>query len=676
VAGPGARIEELRSLLRHHSHRYHVLDDPEVSDAEYDALFRELEALEARHPDLVTPDSPTQRVGAPPSAAFAPVTHRERMFSLDNAETPEEVEAWEARLERTLGRVPDGFACELKVDGLAVSLTYESGRLTRAATRGDGVTGEDVTPNLRTVRGIPLVLLGADHPAVMEVRGEVYMSVDAFEALNSAQAEAGERLFVNPRNAAAGAVRQKDPAITAARGLAIWIYQIGHLEGGPEFASHTESLEWLRDRGLPVNPASEHVEGRDGVLAYVQRAESARHDLGYQTDGVVVKVDALADQRELGFTAKSPRWAIAYKYPPEEQTTRLLGIEVNVGRTGAVTPYAVLEPVFVGGATVSNATLHNQDEVARKDVRVGDTVVVRRAGDVIPEVVGPVPSLRTGEEKRWRMPPKCPFCGNPIVRPEGEAVARCTGGFDCPGRLREYVSHFAGRGGMDIEGLGYKTVDLLLSEGFIADPSGIFTLDPEALLGREGWGEVSVGNLMAAIDAARDRPLGRLLTALGIPLVGGTVARTLARRFRSMEWLLDASEEELSAVEGIGPEIAASLRSWADDPDNRALVARLGEAGVRLADPEPEGVDRGLLEGVTLVVTGTLDGFSREAARIAVEDRGGKVTGSVSGRTTAVVVGASPGSKAAKAEQLGIPILDEAAFARLLEEGQAALPPA
>ncbi len=674
MTDPAARIDELRDLLRHHSHRYHVLDAPEIADAGYDALFRELETLEAEHPDLATPDSPTRRVGAPPSDLFAEVTHRERMFSLDHAETAEELREWEARLERLLGREPAGFACELKIDGLAVSLTYEAGRLTRAATRGDGVSGEDVTANVRTVLGVPLVLLGDDHPAVMEVRGEVYMPLGAFEALNQTQSEVGERLFVNPRNAAAGAVRQKDPAVTATRGLAIWIYQMGYLEGGPSFTSHTGSLTWLRAKGLPVNPAIEHVDDLAGVLRYVEHAESARHDLGYQTDGVVVKTDSLADQRQLGFTAKSPRWAIAYKFPPEEQTTRLVGIEVNVGRTGAVTPFAVLEPVFVGGATVTNATLHNQDEVARKDVRVGDTVVVRRAGDVIPEVVGPVPSLRTGAEKPWKMPKTCPFCGNPIVRSGDEAVARCTGGFDCPSRLREYLFYFAGRGGMDIEGLGYKTVDLLLSEGLISDPSGIFTFRADDLLRFEGWGEISVSNLKRAIDAARDRPMGRLLTALGIPLVGGTVARVLARRFGSMDRLLDATDEELEAIDGIGPEIVASVRSWANDSANRDLISRLGAAGVRLEDPEPEGVDRSLLAGVTLVITGTLDGFTRAAARLAVEDRGGKVAASVSKKTTAVVAGESPGSKAGKAGELGVPIIDEAGFVRLLEEGPAALP--
>jgi DNA ligase (NAD+) len=674
TAGPASRATELRRQIRHHDYRYYVLDEPEVSDAEYDRLFRELKALEAAHPELATDDSPTRRVGVVPSSLFAPVVHRERMFSLDNAETPAELDAWEGRARRALEQPPSGFSCELKIDGLAVSLTYAAGRLVRAATRGDGITGEDVTANLRTVGAIPLVMLGDDPPDLIEVRGEVYMPLSAFEELNAVQAEAGERLFVNPRNAAAGAVRQKDPAVTASRRLAIWVYQIGALQGGPSFDGHSAALAWLRDRGFPVNPRSERCGDLDEVLAYVERAEAGRHDLPYQTDGVVVKVDRLAEQRRLGFTARSPRWAIAYKFPPEEQTTRLRAIEVNVGRTGAVTPYAVMEPVFVGGATVTNATLHNEDEIHRKDLRVGDTVVVRRAGDVIPEVVGPVVSLRTGDEQEWRMPSRCPFCGNPIVRSEGEAVARCTGGFSCPSRLREWLFYFAGRGAMDIEGLGYKTVDLLLREGLIGDPADIFTLRPDDLLDREGWGEVSVGNLMAAIDAARDRPLARMLVGLGIPLVGGTVAGLLARRFLDVEALAGASEEELAAVEGIGPEIARSVASWFADPDNRRLLGKLQSAGVRLADPPPEGVDAGLLAGVTLVITGTLEGFSRDEAKAAVADRGGRVTGSVSNKTTALVAGESPGSKLQKAESLGVPVLDEAGFAALLEEGPGVLP--
>ncbi len=667
------RVAELRSLLRYHAHRYYVLDDPEISDAEYDVLLRELDDLEQAHPELVTPHSPTQRVGAPPSDLFAAVVHREPMFSLDNAESAEQLEAWEKRLQRRLGGAPEGYTCEPKIDGLAVSLTYEQGRLTIGATRGDGATGENVTANLRTVEAVPLVLLGDDVPEILEVRAEVYLPLAAFEEMNRSQAEAGERLFVNPRNAAAGAIRQKDPSVTARRGLSIWAYQLGFLSGGSAPSSHGEILKWLQLLGLPVSPLSQHCDDLAGVFDYVGRLQEARHDLAYQTDGVVVKVDELAEQGRLGFTAKSPRWAIAYKFPAEEQTTRLLAIEVNVGRTGAVTPFAVLEPVFVGGATITNATLHNEAEIGRKDLRVGDTVVVRRAGDVIPEVVGPVPSLRRGSEKPWVMPKRCPFCASPIERPEGEAVARCTGGFSCPSRVREHLFHFSGRGAMDIEGLGYKTIDLLLREGLVADAADIFTLPPEALVGREGWGDVSAANLMAAIDAARDRPLARLITGLGIPLVGSTVARLLARRFRSMNALLDAGEEELGSIDGIGPEIVRAVREWSADPAGRTLIDKLERAGVRLADPEPESGEADLLAGMTFVLTGTLEGFSRDEAQAAVEERGGRVTGSVSSRTTALVAGATAGSKLEKARELGIPVLDEPGFRRLLRIGPEAL---
>ncbi len=675
VSNVAERAAELRELINHHNYRYYVLDDPEIADAEFDALLRELQTIEAEHPEIVTPESPTQRVGAPVGDAFAPVTHRQRMFSLDNVVSLEELEAWQARLTRVLEREPSGYACELKIDGLAVSITYENGRMVQAATRGDGVTGEDVTANVRTIEAVPLVLRGAA-PALMEVRGEIYMPVSAFEELNARQAELGERPYVNPRNTAAGSVRQKDPAKTAERNLSIWVYQLGHIEGGPDLATHTETMGWLHDLGLRVNPANRLVADLAGIEAYVAEALAQRHANDYETDGVVVKVDSLADQRAAGFTAKSPRWAVAYKMPPEEKTTLLRDIQINVGRTGAVTPYAVLEPVFVGGVSVTTATLHNEGEVQRKDVRIGDTVIVRRAGDVIPEVVGPVESLRPAGAEVWHMPATCPFCGNTIVLPEGEAKARCTGGFACPSRLREYLFHFASRGAMDIEGLGYKTVDLLLREGLIADPADIFTLDREALLGFEGWGDVSVGNLMAAIDAARDRPVARLVTALGIPLVGGTVARTLARVFRSLPALMAASEDEIVAIEGVGPEIARSIAGWSADPENVRLVEKLAAAGVRLVDPEPEGGPASdLLAGVTMVITGTLDGFSRDGAKAAVEARGGKVVGSVSRKTTAVVAGANPGSKLQRAEELGVPVLDEPAFSTLLERGADALPP-
>jgi DNA ligase (NAD+) len=664
-----ARIDELREQIRHHNYRYYVLNAPEVADHEYDTLVRELQALEGAHPDLITPDSPTQRVGSPLDDAFAPVTHRQRMFSLDNVESLAELEAWAARLQRSLGRAPSGYVCERKIDGLAVSLTYEDGVLVRGATRGDGITGEDVTANVRTIESIPLRLRG-DAPRVMEVRGEVYMPVGAFEELNQRQLELGAKPYVNPRNTAAGSVRQKDPAITANRKLAVWVYQVGYLEGGPGFTAHSEAMEWLRELGLRVNPENQRVEDIDAVEAYVKAAHEGRHDADYEIDGVVVKVDALADQDALGFTAKSPRWAVAYKLPPEEKTTILEDIQINVGRTGAVTPFAVLEPVFVGGVTVTTATLHNEGEVQRKDVRVGDTVIVRRAGDVIPEVVGPVESHRPAGAEVWHMPAECPFCGNDLVLPEGAAKHRCTGGFECPSRLREYLFHFASRNAMDIEGLGYQTVDLLLREGLIGDPADVFSLQPDDLLQFEGWGETSVSNLIAAIDDARDRELGRLLTALGIPMVGGTVARTLAREFRTLRRLLDASEQEITAVHGIGAEIAAQIRDWAADPANLELVDKLEAAGVRLRDPEPEdreGSD--LLSGCTFVVTGTLDGYTRDEAKEAIEARGGRVTGSVSSKTSYLVAGASPGSKLAKAESVGVPVLDEAAFVDLLEHG-------
>ncbi len=674
MADIAIRVEELRSQVNEHLYRYHVLDDPTISDAQFDALIGELRRLEAESPELVTPDSPTQRVGAPMSELFAPVRHLRPMFSLDNADSAEMLLAWQQRMERQLGRAPSGYVAELKIDGLAVVLSYRDGVLATGATRGDGVTGEDITANLRTIKSVPLRLLGEESPEVIEVRGEVYMPEKAFEELNRRQAEAGERMFTNPRNAAAGSVRQKDPAITASRNLAIWVYQLGLIQGGPELTGHAATMQYLRDIGFRTNPASETMETIDQVLSYVAKAEKGRHATGYQTDGVVIKVDSLADQESLGFTSRAPRWAIAYKFPPEEQVTLLRDIQINIGRTGAATPFAVLEPVFVGGANVGMATLHNADQIALKDVRIGDQVIVRRAGDVIPEVVGPVVAARTGKEKVWAMPAYCPFCGNPIVRVEGEAVARCTGGFECPSRLREWLYHFASRGGMDIEHMGYKTIDLLLAEGLVEDPADIFTFDVRQLLGREGWGEISVSNLSTAIEAAKDRPVARLLTALGIRHVGTTVARTLVRHFNGITALLDAPEDEISVVEGIGPIIAQGVAGWAADPVNRELVAKLGAAGVRLDEELEEGASAHLLAGATFVVSGTIEGFSREEAQAALEQRGAKVTGSVSSKTTALIVGDSPGaSKTAKAEELGVPVLDGSAFPALLEEGLSAL---
>ena len=663
------RYEQLVSELNDHNHRYHVLDAPIIDDNAYDLLYRELVAIEEQHPELVSSLSPTRRVGDGTVSGFAEVEHRLRMFSLDNAMDREALEAWHERLVGILDHEPSNYSCELKIDGLAVSLTYEAGVLTRAATRGDGVVGEDVTENVRTIRSVPLALRG-DAPAIMEVRGEIYLPVSEFEALNERQAEAGERPYINPRNTAAGSVRQKDPQKTASRNLAIWVYQLGFVEGGPPLGSHSEQMAWLTELGLRVNPANSTAASFDDVLTYIDEATSHRHDRDYETDGIVVKVDDLTEQAHIGFTARSPRWAIAYKLPPEEKATLLREIRINVGRTGAVTPYAVMEPVFVGGVTVTNATLHNEGEVHRKDVRPGDTVFVRRAGDVIPEVLGPVLDLRPPGTEVWRMPSRCPFCGNPIVLPEGQAKAQCTGGYSCPSRLREYLFHFASRGAMDIEGLGYRTVGTLLDEGIIADPADIYRVTVDDLVPLEGWKEVSATKLVDAIERSKSRPLAKLLFGLGIDHVGSTVAQVIARHFGSTDAIGSATLDDVASIDGVGPEIAGAVVGWFAEEDNRRLIGRLGEAGVSLRDdvatvPQVPQI----LAGHTVVVTGTLEGFTRDEARDAVVARGGKVVGSVSSRTSVLVAGANAGSKLAKAEALGVPILDEDGFHALLAEG-------
>ncbi len=667
------RYMALLQELREHNYRYHVRGEPSIDDNAYDVLYRELVAIEKGHPELVDSASLTARVGAPPDDAFGPVHHRERMFSLDNAMNTAELDAWYQRLVSALGRPPERFSCELKIDGLAVSLTYIDGRLTRGATRGDGTVGEDITANVRTIKSVPLTLRG-EPPTAVEVRGEIYMPVSAFEALNAQQAEAGDRPYVNPRNTAAGSVRQKDPAATASRNLAVWIYQLGFVDGGPQFATHTDQMQWLADLGLAVNPANATVGSFDAVVAYIEHATKHRHDQDYETDGIVIKVDSLSDQRAVGFTARSPRWAIAYKLPPEEKTTLLRSIEINVGRTGAVTPYAVMEPVFVGGVTVTNATLHNEAEVHRKDVRPGDTVIVRRAGDVIPEVVGPVIALRPRGLPVWSMPASCPFCSNSIVLPEGQAKAKCTGGYSCESRVREYLFHFASRGAMDIEGLGYKTVEALLELGLIRDPADIYHLTVDDLLQIEGFGEVSANNLIARIRTSRSRPLAKLIFALGIDHVGGRVAEQLAERFGSIDRLMHASVPEITEIEGVGPVIAESVATWARDADNIDLVDRLISSGV--VARSPANVEHPMsqnLVGVTVVITGTLSGLTRDQAKRAVLERGGKVTASVSSRTDAVVAGANAGSKLGRAASFGIPVLDEVAFIDLLDRGLEAL---
>jgi len=671
---PADRYTQLLKELREHNYRYHTLDAAIIDDAAYDALFSELIAIEQAHPELVDSQSLTRRVGAPVTSPFAPVTHRERMFGLDNVTSIEELDAWNQRLIGLLGHDPTGYSCELKIDGLAVSLTYEHGELTLAATRGDGAVGEDITANVRTIRSIPLVLRG-DAPAVMEVRGEIYLPVSEFKALNARQAELGAPPYINPRNTAAGSVRQKDPTITASRNLSVWIYQIGFLDGGPSLATQTEQMAWLGELGLRVNPANKTVRTIDEVKAYVASASEHRHDQDYETDGIVVKADLLSEQAEVGFTARSPRWAVAFKLPPEEKNTLLRSIEINVGRTGAVTPYAVMEPVFVGGATVTNATLHNEREVHRKDVRPGDTVVVRRAGDVIPEVVGPVLELRPKGLKQWHMPATCPFCGHPIVLRDGEAKAKCTGGFVCGSRLREYLYHFGSRGAMDIEGLGYKTVDALISANLIHDPSDIYSLTIDDLLGLEGWGTVSATNLINAIEHSKGQPLERLVFGLGIDHVGGTVARLVADHFHSIDAIAAATIDEIVEIDGIGPEIASSIQSWFTDEENLAMIDRLGAAGVSLATMQSDAPALPqTLEGLTFVITGTLEGFTRDSATAAVVERGGKVTGSVSSRTSALIAGENAGSKLTRAESLGVPVLDLGMFERLLDEGPVVLP--
>ena len=660
------RVEELRDLINYHDYRYYVLDDPEVSDAEYDELMRELRQLEEEFPELITPDSPTQRVGGQRAAElFAPVQHRIPMLSLDNAFSWEELNAWGKRVERVVGGQAD-FVCELKIDGLAVALTYDSGQYERGATRGDGFVGDDITVNIRTIRAVPMKLRGSDHPKRLEVRGEVYLPVKAFEKLNEELSTRGDRVFANPRNAAAGSLRQKDPSITASRPLRLWCHGLGTAEGR-RFQRHSEMLSYLRDAGLPVDPRTERMETLEEVFNFCERWQRDRHSIDYEIDGVVVKVDQIGLQEELGATSHAPRWAIAYKFPPEERTTVLREIGVHTGRTGVVTPFAYLEPVYVSGVTVTTATLHNEDEVRRKDVREGDMVVVRRAGDVIPEVVGPVLSKRPKKAKPWRFPKKCPSCGTALTRREGEAYWRCPNRRACPSQNIEWLFHFASRGAMDIEHLGYKTGMALLDRGWVKDPADIYQLTPERLAELPGFKEKSIANLASAIEASKDRPIWRLLVALSIPHVGGHVAQVLARAFPSLGELQAASVEDLNAVEGIGPEIARSVHAWFREPENKDLVRRLAKAGVRVRDETPEAPPEGPLSGTTIVITGGLQAMSRDEATNAAQAAGAYVASSVSKKTDFVVVGENPGSKYERALQLGVETIDEKEFLKRLK---------
>jgi DNA ligase (NAD+) len=676
-AEPSADVRErhasLSADITDHQYRYYVLDAPTVSDAEFDVLLRELEALEAAYPALRTPDSPTQRVGGTFSTQFTPVQHAERMMSLDNAFDDDELAGWAERVERDSGG-PVPYLCEPKVDGLAVNLTYEGGRLVRAATRGDGRTGEDVTPNVRTIRGVPDRLRGTDVPAFLEVRGEVYFPIEAFGDLNASLVEQGKAPFANPRNAAAGSLRQKDPRVTASRPLRLVVHGIGARRGF-EPAAQSEAYAVLRAWGLPTSERWRVERDLDGVREYIAYYAAHRHDVEHEIDGVVVKVDPIPIQRRLGSTSRAPRWAIAYKYPPEEVTTKLIDIDVNVGRTGRITPFAVLDPVRVAGSTVALATLHNAREVERKGVLIGDTVVVRKAGDVIPEVLGPVIDLRPADARRFEMPTTCPACGSPLAPArEGDVDIRCPNARTCPAQLRERVFHLAGRGAFDIEVLGYKGAAALLDAQAIVDEGDLFFIDAGTLaqvpffVNKDGSLGSNAVKLLDNLAEAKQRPLWRVLVALSIRHVGPTAAQALARHFGSIPAIEAATEEELSAVEGVGPTIAVSLKEWFAVDWHREVVRKWGAAGVRMAEERADEGPRPL-EGITVVVTGTLDKYSRDQAAEAIQARGGKVTGSVSKKTDFVVVGENPGSKADKAVALKVPVLDESGFGVLLTQG-------
>ena len=697
-------------------HRYYVLDSPTISDIDYDTKMRELRALEEQYPDLRTPDSPTQTVHGTVSTLFTPVEHLERLLSLDNVFTEEDLGGWADRVTRLGGTGP--YLCELKIDGLAIDLIYSDGALVKAATRGDGRTGEDVTPNIRTIASIPTRLTGAGHPATLEVRGEVFLPVVAFEKLNESLLDAGKPAFANPRNSAAGSLRQKDPRVTASRPLDAIIHGIGRVEGsggpgdpageagqgssageagqgssagisgsaaGPGEEGHLEGApdtqsgwyERLREWGLPVSTLYKVVPDMAGVREYIAYYAEHRHDPPYEIDGVVVKIDEIALQRQLGSTSRAPRWAIAYKYPPEEVTTRLLDIRVNVGRTGRVTPFAVMEPVKVSGSTVDRATLHNADEIKRKGVLIGDMVILRKAGDVIPEVLGPVADLRTGTEREFEFPAACPACGTTLAREEDEVDWRCPNTQSCPAQLRERLFHLAGRGAFDIEVLGYEAVGALLDCGLVADEGDVFALTAERLetcpffVVKQGTLSANATRLLANLAEARTRPLWRILVALSIRHVGPTAARALAAEFGSLAAIEEANVDALAAVDGVGPTIAASLRDWFTVDWHRAIIAKWRDAGVQLEDAgfDPSRAAARMLAGVSVVITGTLEGMTRDEAGEAVRQAGGKVTSSVSKKTDFVVAGENAGSKYDKAVELGVPILDEGAFRILLDQG-------
>ncbi len=666
---PEKRAKELRDLIKIHNAAYYDEDSPIIPDAEWDMLMKELLELEEQYPNLRKDDSPTQNVGGSPSKIFSPVTHRVPMMSLDNAFEIDALQQWKEKLERKLegGTEIGNLVCELKFDGLAISVRYEQGRLVQAATRGDGLVGEDVTHNVLTIADIPKVIQGA--PPVLEVRGEVYLRRSEFRKLNEEAKKNDGKEYVNPRNAAAGSLRQKDSNIAATRNLSFWAYQLGEVAEGPNLLSHYATLKFLSSLGLPVNKNAKLVRNTEGALDYIKEFQKVKDSLDYEFDGIVIKVDSLDLQRELGNTAKAPRWAIAYKLPPEEQVTTLLDIEVSIGAAGSATPFARLDPVFVGGVTVSTATLHNEDQIKEKDVRPGDKVIVRRAGEVIPEVVGPVLSERPKSLPKWEFPQNCPSCGAKLERPSGEARHRCNN-YSCPRQVRGRVEHFAQRTAMDIEHLGEQSIDLFVSKGLIQDIGDIYSIDFELVRTFEGFGELSVTNLRDAIEGSKSRSLGNLIFGLSIPHVGRTNADLLATTFGSMQSLEQVSHDELQSVEGLGPVIATSVYEFFRSPTTLVVLEKLQSAGVNFQGPEKIELAQTLI-GKSIVVTGTLERYNRDEAAAAIKNRGGKSPGSISKKTDALVVGNNPGaSKVGKAEDLGVPTINENAFEKLLSTGE------
>lgn len=660
------RVEQLREEINRHNYLYYVLDRPEIPDAEYDRLVRELETLEERHPELITPDSPTQRVGAKPLKKFGEVKHDIPMLSLANAFSEQEVLDFDRRVRERLHIDDIEYSAEPKLDGLAVSLLYENGLFTRGATRGDGMTGEDVTQNIRTISAVPLRLYGKGYPKLLEVRGEVYLSKQAFAEINTKALAQGEKVFVNPRNAAAGSLRQLDPRITASRPLAFFCYGVGKVEGGAVSEQLSGILARLREWGLPVPHEQRVVQGVQGCLDYYRDLAARRHRLPFEIDGVVYKVNSLAQQEQLGFVSRAPRWAVAHKFPAQEELTEVLGIDAQVGRTGALTPVARLKPVFVGGVTVTNATLHNQDEIDRKDIRVGDTVIVRRAGDVIPEVVSVIKERRPTGTRPYHLPKHCPVCGADVVRAEGEAIARCSGGLFCPAQRKEAILHFASRRAMDIEGLGDKLVDQLVERKLIENPADLYTLTPQQLAELERMGEKSAANAHAALQHSKQTTLPRFLYALGIREVGEATALALAHHFGDLDAIMHADAETLQDVSDVGPVVAAHVEAFFHQRHNREVIAKLRAAGLRWPTIKPDHRARKPLQGKTFVLTGTLETMAREEAKEKLQALGAKVSGSVSSKTDYVVAGADPGSKLDKANQLGIAVLDEQALLKLI----------